>query len=358
MQWLEQVVVESIEFIVLLVQYVDWCVVWWKVGVFGCVWYGVCCIMLDFLFYILVLRNCVVLMKIFRCLELLIEDGLIDEVVCLLMSGKEVLVYVVCCGDSLCCVKVYKEVNKCSFCQVVEYQEGCKVCNSCQVWVMVKGLKYGCCEQEEVWQNVEVVVLFCFVGVGVWVLKFYDFFDGVLLMELVVDVDGDVVLCFNDVMLEFDEVWCYYVFLICQIVVMFCVGLVYGDFFEFNVLFGLDGLVIIDLLQVVDVVGNNYVFSMFECDVGNMVVYFGCFVLEFRQICYVKEMWVFYEVGELIVEILFSGIFVEVEEVVDVCVVFCEIEVVQCEEVCCQVLCQVDDVLCGECEELLLFWLQ
>lgn len=77
-------------------------------------------------------------MKTPRRLEPLIEDGLIDEVVRPLMSGKEASVYVVRCGDSLRCAKVYKEANKRSFRQAAEYQEGRKVRNSRQARAMAK----------------------------------------------------------------------------------------------------------------------------------------------------------------------------------------------------------------------------
>src|SRR3989338_10487109 len=71
-------------------------------------------------------------MKIPKRLEPLIEDGLIDGVVRQLMSGKEAMVFVVRCGDDIRCAKVYKEANKRSFRQAVDYTEGRKVKNSRQ----------------------------------------------------------------------------------------------------------------------------------------------------------------------------------------------------------------------------------
>lgn len=184
-------------------------------------------------------------MKTPRRLEPLIEDGLIDEVVRPLMSGKEASVYVVRCGDSLRCAKVYKEANKRSFRQAAEYQEGRKVRNSRQARAMAKGSKYGRREQEEAWQNAEVAALFRLAGAGVRVPKPYDFLDGVLLMELVADADGDAAPRLNDVTLEPDEARRHHAFLIRQIVAMLCAGLVHGDLSEFNVLLGPDGPVII-----------------------------------------------------------------------------------------------------------------
>lgn len=129
-------------------------------------------------------------MKIFNGLQLLIDDGVIDQVLCLFKSGKEVLVYVVCLGEYICCVKVYKDMVQCSFQQCVQYQEGCKVCGSCEVCVMGKVIKFGCKEVEVVWKNVEVDVFYLFNDVGVCVFWFYGYFNGVLLMELVIDEDG------------------------------------------------------------------------------------------------------------------------------------------------------------------------
>lgn len=229
-------------------------------------------------------------MKTPRRLEPLIEDGLIDEVVRPLMSGKEASVYVVRCGDSLRCAKVYKEANKRSFRQAAEYQEGRKVRNSRQARAMAKGSKYGRREQEEAWQNAEVAALFRLAGAGVRVPKPYDFLDGVLLMELVADADGDAAPRLNDVTLEPDEARRHHAFLIRQIVAMLCAGLVHGDLSEFNVLLGPDGPVIIDLPQAVDAAGNNHAFSMLERDVGNMAAYFGRFAPELRQTRYAKEM--------------------------------------------------------------------
>ena len=60
-------------------------------------------------------------MKIPKRIIPLVEDGVIDEVLRQLMSGKEATVYVVRCGDEIRCAKVYKEAAKRSFKQAVEY---------------------------------------------------------------------------------------------------------------------------------------------------------------------------------------------------------------------------------------------
>lgn len=257
-------------------------------------------------------------MKTPKRLEPLIEDGLIDEVLRPLMSGKEAAVYVVRCGTELRCAKVYKEANKRSFRQAAEYQEGRKVRNSRQARAMAKGTKYGRKEQEEAWQNAEVAALFRLANAGVRVPKPYDFLDGVLLMEMVADEEGDAAPRLNDVVMEPELARDFHEFLIRQIVMMLCAGLVHGDLSEFNVLVGPDGPVIIDLPQAVDAAGNNHAFRMLERDVGNMAAYFGRFAPELRYTHYAKEMWALYEDGKLLPDTVLTGHFDDPEDEADV----------------------------------------
>jgi len=271
-------------------------------------------------------------MKTPKRIEPLIEDGLVDEVLRPLMSGKEAAVYVVRCGDQLRCAKVYKEANKRSFRQAATYQEGRTVRNSRQARAMAKGSKFGRKEQEDAWQSAEVAALYRLAGAGVRVPQPYDFLDGVLLMELVTDADGNAAPRLNDVDMEADDARRYHDFLIRQIVLMLCNGLVHGDLSEFNVLLGSEGPVIIDLPQAVDAAGNNHAFSMLERDVGNMAAYFGRFAPELRTTKYAKEMWALYESGKLRPDAELTGCFDEPETSADVDAVLLEIEAVRLEE--------------------------
>ncbi|WP_349975726.1 PA4780 family RIO1-like protein kinase [Pseudomonas sp. WHRI 8519] len=265
-------------------------------------------------------------MKTPKRIEPLIEDGLVDEVLRPLMSGKEAAVYVVRCGAQVRCAKVYKEANKRSFRQAAEYQEGRKVRNSRQARAMAKGSKYGRKEAEDAWQNAEVAALFRLANAGVRVPKPYDFQDGVLLMELVTDADGDAAPRLNDVHLEAEEAREYHAFVIRQIVLMLCAGLVHGDLSEFNVLLGPDGPVIIDLPQAVDAAGNNHAFSMLQRDVANMAHYFGRFAPELKDTRFAQEMWALYEAGELRADSPLTGEFEDDEHVADVGGVMREID--------------------------------
>ena len=271
-------------------------------------------------------------MKTPKRIEPLIEDGMVDEVLRPLMSGKEAAVYVVRCGRQLRCAKVYKEADKRSFRQAAEYQEGRKVRNSRQARAMAKGSKYGRKEAEEAWQNAEVAALFRLASAGVRVPKPYDFLDGVLLMELVTDEDGQAAPRLNDVHLEAEQAREYHAFIIRQIVLMLCAGLVHGDLSEFNVLLGPDGPVIIDLPQAVDAAANNHALSMLERDVANMAHYFGRFAPELKQTRYAREMWALYQEGKLLPDSVLTGAWQDDEHAADVGGVLREIEAAKFED--------------------------
>lgn len=248
-------------------------------------------------------------MKTPKRLVPLIDSGFIDEVIHPLKSGKEAAVYVVRCGTEISCAKVYKETDQRSFRQNVLYQEGRKVRNSRRARAMEKRSSYGRKEQESAWQIAEVAALYRLSEVGVRVPKPYNFVDGVLLMELVTDADGNPAPRLNDLEMAPEQARAYHGFLISQIVRMLCAGLIHGDLSEYNVLVGSDGPVIIDLPQAVDAAGNNNARMMLERDVGNMASYFGRFAPELLTTAYGKEMWKLYQSGELYPDTKLSGYF-------------------------------------------------
>ena len=239
----------------------------------------------------------------------LIEEGVVDEVVRQLMSGKEAAVYVVRCDEEIRCAKVYKEANKRSFRQAVQYTEGRKVKNSRRARAIEKGSRYGRQEQEEAWQNAEVNALHRLAAAGVRVPIPYNFLQGVLLMELVTDANGHAAPRLNDVELTEEQACEYHRMLIIQVVRMLCAGLVHGDLSEYNVLVGSDGPVIIDLPQAVDAAGNNSAQSMLLRDVENLTAYFGRFAPELRVTDYGREIWALYESGKLNPDIALTGRF-------------------------------------------------
>lgn len=271
-------------------------------------------------------------MKIPKRLEPLLEDGLIDDVIRQLMSGKEATVYVVRCGDEVRCAKIYKEANNRSFRQSVDYTEGRKVKNSRQSRAMAKGSKFGRESQEAAWQSAEVDALYRLADAGVRVPIPYNFYEGVLLMELVTDVQGNAAPRLNDVEFSADEARIHHATLLKEVVRMLCAGIVHGDLSEFNILMSSDGPVIIDLPQAVDAAGNNHASSMLERDVANLSAYFGRFAPELLTTQYGKEIWALYAHGKLTIETELTGRFKQNTKAVDLKSVLRVIDDVRAEE--------------------------
>ena len=250
-------------------------------------------------------------MKIPNRIQPLVDDGLIDDVVRRLKSGKEADVYTVLCGEEIRCAKVYKEATQRSFKQAVQYQEGRKVRNSRNARAMQKGSKFGRKQQEESWQTAEVDALFRLANAGVRVPQPYICLDGVLLMELITDGDGVVAPRLSDVILTEEEAVADFETMIRNIVRMLCAGIVHGDLSEFNVLMDAEGPVIIDLPQAVDAAANNHAESMFERDVNNMSEYYSRFAPQLATTRFAKEIWALYEDGKLTPETILTGEFAE-----------------------------------------------
>lgn len=256
-------------------------------------------------------------MKIPNRLQPLVDDGLIDEVLQRLKSGKEADVYTVLCGDQIQCAKVYKEATQRSFKQAVQYQEGRKVRNTRNARAMQKGSKFGRKQQEESWQTAEVDALFRLANAGVRVPQPYICIDGVLLMELVTDAEGMVAPRLSDVTLSEENAVADFHTMMRNIVRMLCAGLVHGDLSEFNVLLDANGPVIIDLPQAVDAAANNHAESMFVRDVNNITAYYGQFAPQLLPSRYAQEIWQLYEDGKLTPESPLTGNFVEEAHKVD-----------------------------------------
>jgi RIO kinase 1 len=257
-------------------------------------------------------------MQIPKRLQPLVEDGLVNEVISQLMSGKEASVYVVRCGADIRCAKVYKEAHKRSFKQAALYQEGRKVRNSRRARAMEKGSKFGRGEQEETWQTAEVDALYRLASAGVRVPVPYGCTDGVLLMELVTDAEGNVAPRLNDVTMDAETALRDHASVMRSVTRMLCAGLVHGDLSEFNVLVDGDGPVIIDLPQAVDAAGNNNAAKMLARDVNNITSYYAQFAPELAKTQYAREIWALYENGELHPETELSGLFAESTVTADV----------------------------------------
>lgn len=250
-------------------------------------------------------------MKIPKRLQPLVDDGLVDEVLSQLMSGKEATVYMVRCGEDIRCAKVYKEANKRSFKKAAQYQEGRKSRNSRRARAMEKGSKYGRKQQEDAWQNAEVEALYTLAAAGIRVPQPFGCFEGVLLMELITDGEGDVAPRLNDVIMPSEHAIEDHLIMMNYVKIMLCVGVIHGDLSEFNVLVDEYGPVIIDLPQAVDASANNNAKSMLVRDVDNITDYYAQFAPELSKSRYAQEMWALYEKAELTPETELTGLFKE-----------------------------------------------
>jgi RIO kinase 1 len=271
-------------------------------------------------------------MKTPKRIQPLIEEGLIDEVMRQLMSGKEATVYVVRCGEEIRCAKVYKEANQRSFHQAVAYQEGRRVKNSRQARAMEKGTRYGKKMAEEVWQNAEVDALYRLAAAGVRVPTPYICFEGVLLMELITDADGNAAPRLNDVKLDHALALHYHAQLLREVILMLNAGVIHGDLSEYNILVDEQGPVIIDLPQAIDAAGSSVAAGMLERDVTNLANFFGTAAPELIGSQYGKEIWQLYEAGTLTPDSPLTGKVAAPTRAVDVDAVINEIELARLEE--------------------------
>lgn len=250
-------------------------------------------------------------------LQPLIDDGVIDEVVRSLKSGKEATVYLVRSGSQVRCAKVYRDMAQRSFQKRAQYQEGRKVRGSRESRAMGKSTRFGRREQEAAWKNAEVDALYKLAAAGVRVPKPYGYFNDTLIMELVTDTDGHPAPRLGEVDLSPETAREYHAFLIQQIVRMLSLGLIHGDLSEFNVLVGPAGPVIIDLPQAVNAAGNNGALAMLERDVNNIRGTLGRFAPELLQTEYAREMWALFEQGELTPDTKLTGLFTKDETAAD-----------------------------------------
>jgi len=271
-------------------------------------------------------------MKIPKRILPLVEDGVVDEVIRQLMSGKEATVYMVRCGTEIRCAKVYKDATKRSFKKAAQYVEGRKVRSSRRARAMEKGSKYGRSQQEEAWHNAEVDALYKLAAVGVRVPQPYGCFDGVLLMELITDEDGGVAPRLNDVSMSAEQAREDHELVMHDVMRMLYAGVVHGDLSEFNVLVDEYGPVIIDLPQAVDAAANNNAQAMLARDVANMTNYYGQYAPELLETKYAKEIWALFEEGELDPDVQLTGEFDEPTELADVDSVLEEIKAAFAEE--------------------------
>ncbi|WP_418317216.1 PA4780 family RIO1-like protein kinase [Piscinibacter sakaiensis] len=266
-------------------------------------------------------------------LQNLIAEGLIDDVVRQLKSGKEADVFVVRSGGETLAAKVYKEAQQRSFRQAVDYTENRKVRNSRQARAMAKGTRFGREQQEAAWQSAEVDALHRLAAAGVRVPRPINFYDGVLLMELVADADGHAAPRLNDLpSFSMADALQHHATLLDEVVRMLCAGVIHGDLSEFNILLAADGPVIIDLPQAVDAAGNNHAPRMLMRDVDNLRNFFGRHAPSLLPTQYGPEIWSLFASGLLTPETVLTGRYEPRRGAVDLTAVLREIEDARLEE--------------------------
>ena len=271
-------------------------------------------------------------MKIPKRLQPLVDEGIIDSVVRQLMSGKEAMVFVVRCGAVARCAKIYKEADKRSFRQAVDYTENRKTKNTRQARAMAKGTRFGRESQEKAWQSAEVAALYRLAAAGVRVPRPFNFHEGVLLMELVTDAAGNAAPRLNDLDFAPEVALELHHRLIREVVRMLCAGIIHGDLSEFNILLADDGPVIIDLPQAVDAAGNNHAQRMLLRDVDNLRKFCGRFAPALLATDYGNEIWALYESGTLSPDVVLTGRFERTLAAVDLESVLREIDDAQFEQ--------------------------
>ncbi len=229
----------------------------------------------------------------------LVDQGIIDEVLRPLMSGKEAQVYLVSAGGEVRVAKVYKELDHRSFRNRADYTDGRRVRNSREQRAIAKRTSYGRSLDEKAWHTAEVDALFRIHAAGVRVPEPFDFIDGVLVMELVQDHEGEPAPRLADLALTRDEATAIFEHLLREVVRMLCAGIVHADLSDFNVLLAHDGPVLIDFPQCVDPAHNNHARRLLIRDVDNLTRILGRFAPGLRRKRYGHEIWDLYEAGEL-----------------------------------------------------------
>ena len=208
-------------------------------------------------------------------LDLLLADGIIDEVLGRLQSGKEADVFRVRYRGEVVAAKVYKDREQRSFKNNAAYKEGRKVRNSRTQRAMDKGSRFGRDEAEDAWKSAEANTLQLLHGHGVRVPTPVLFYDGVLLMQLLTDADGDDAPRLIDAPIAPEHAGALYRDLRRQIVGMLCCDLIHGDLSPYNVLLAAAGPTIIDFPQTISAAHNTQSERFFHRDFDNILRFFA-----------------------------------------------------------------------------------
>lgn len=245
-------------------------------------------------------------MRVPTALEPLMDMGIIEEVVRPLMSGKEAQVYIVVAGGQERVAKVYKDSTLRSFQKRTDYTDGRNVRNSRDRRAMNKRTRHGRAEDEAAWRNAEVDVIYRLRDAGVRVPAPYNFMEGVLVMDLVIDEDELPAPRLGDLTFSPEVAREVYDQLIQEVVRMLCAGVVHGDLSDFNVLMSADGPVVIDFPQAVDPASSSTARKLLIRDVDNLHRFLSRSVPH-ANAPYAQEMWDLFERNELTPDTRLTG---------------------------------------------------
>jgi RIO kinase 1 len=246
-------------------------------------------------------------MRIPSSLSSLVEEGVIEEVVRPLMSGKEAEVFLVRAGGELRVAKVYKEAQNRTFKNRAEYTEGRKVRNTRDERAIQKRSRHGRAQDEAAWRSTEVDMIYRLREAGVRVPVPHHFIDGVLVMEMVADAEGGPAPRLAEVSLDRPQSMRVFEHLLGEVVRMLCAGVVHGDLSDFNVLMSADGPVVIDFPQAVDAASNQNARKLLQRDVENLKRFLSRFAPDQRPGPYAEEMWDLYARSLLTPETRLTG---------------------------------------------------
>lgn len=250
-------------------------------------------------------------------LATLVAQGIITEVLRPLRSGKEAQIYLVVSEGEERVAKIYKEAQNRSFKHRSDYTEGRQTRSSRDARAMNKHTRYGRSKDEEAWKSAEVEAIYKLSAAGVRVPVPYNFIDGVLIMELVKDSEGDPAPRLGEAEISAGEARTIFDQLLAEVVRMLDAGLVHGDLSDFNVLLGARGPVVIDFPQSVDAARNQNARELLIRDVDNLTHFLSRFEPAMKGRPYGQELWQIYERGELRADTPLTGVYKPPERKVD-----------------------------------------
>ncbi len=203
-------------------------------------------------------------------LDPLVDDGIIDEVLGRLKSGKEADIYRVRRAGQIIAAKVYKDRATRSFKSNADYKEGREIRSSRTRRAIEAGSRFGRESEEDAWKSAEADALGKLFAAGLRVPQPIMFYEGVLLMQLVADTDGNAAPRLIELTLTPATANALYIDLRAQIVGMLCLDLIHGDLSPYNILDGAAGATIIDFPQIVSAPHNSRAEYFFRRDFENV----------------------------------------------------------------------------------------